>query len=76
MANIFQDFPIDASLERVFQAISTPEGLDCWWTLKAQGKPVEGAEYVLDFGPEYIWRAVVARCVPDSRIRVADDASG
>ena len=65
MANIFQDFPIDTPLERVFQAISAPEGLDCWWTQKSQWKPVEGAEFVLDFGPEYAWRAVVARCAPN-----------
>jgi hypothetical protein len=29
------------------------------------GKPVEGAEYELWFGPAYDWRAVVSRCVPD-----------
>jgi hypothetical protein len=50
----------------VFQSISTPAGLDAWLTKRSAGKPVEGAEYELWFGPEYDWRAVVSRCVPDT----------
>ena len=36
--------------------------------------PVEGAEYELWFGPEYDWRAVVSRCVPDAEFefRITD----
>ncbi len=66
MADIFHDFPINASRQKVFQAIATPAGLDSWWTKRAAGEPVEGAEYELWFGPDYDWRAVVSRCVPDS----------
>ena len=64
MADRYHHFPIKASLQEVFQAVSTPEGLDTWWTKRSSGKPVEGAEYELWFGPEYDWRAVVSRCVP------------
>jgi uncharacterized protein YndB with AHSA1/START domain len=62
MADIHHDFPIQAPIERVFEAISTPRGLDAWWTRRARGRPEEGAEYELWFGPEYDWRAVVAQC--------------
>lgn len=48
----------------VFEAVSTPAGLDAWWTKRSSGRPVEGAEYELWFGPEYDWRAVVYQCVP------------
>src|SRR5262245_31099549 len=65
MADIIHHFPIKASLQNVFRASSTPAGLDAWWTKRSAGKPVEGAEYELWFGPEYDWRAVVSRCVPD-----------
>ncbi len=66
MADIFHDLPIKAPLERVFRAVSTPQGLDTWWTKRSKGKPQEGAEYELWFGPEYDWRARVSRCAPNS----------
>lgn len=66
MADIMQQFPIKASRQQVFDAVSTPAGLDLWWTKRSSGEPREGAEYELWFGPEYDWRAVVSRCVPGS----------
>lgn len=65
MADIFHQFPIKASGQEVFEAFSTPSGLDVRWTKQSAGKPVEGAEYKLWFGPPYDWRAVVSRCIPD-----------
>ena len=70
MADIFQDFPIKAPLERVFQAVSTPQGLDCWWTHRSAGEPVEGKEFELYFGQGYDWRAKVTRCVVDSEFEL------
>jgi len=64
VADILQDLPIGATADRVFQAVSSPGGLDRWWTKRASGTPAEGAEYDLLFGPEYRWRARVTRCVP------------
>ena len=65
MPNIFHQFPISASSQKVFQAVSTPVGLDAWWTRDSAGRPEEGAEYQLGFGPQYDWRAVVSRCMPN-----------
>jgi len=70
MPDILQDFPIKASPERVFQAITSPKGLDCWWTQKSDGHPIEGTEYELSFGPEYDWRAKVTRCIKDSEFEL------
>lgn len=67
MADIFHDLPIKAPIDRVFCAVSTPPGLDSWWTKRSSGKSEEGEEYRLYFGPEYDWRAKVTRCVPDSQ---------
>ena len=64
MADIYHDFPINAPLQRVYDAISTPRGLDAWWTQTSNGQPVAGAEYDLGFGPGYDWRARVTRLVP------------
>lgn len=68
MADIVQDLPIQAPPERVFRTISTSQGLDAWWTKRAAGEPREGAEYTFWFSPEYDWRAVVTRCVPNGEI--------
>jgi uncharacterized protein YndB with AHSA1/START domain len=68
--DICQDFPINATPDKVFRAVSTPRGLDEWWTARSSGQPSEGAEYELWFGPEYDWRARVTRCVPDSEFEL------
>ena len=70
MVDTFQDLPIKAPPDRVYQAISTPEELDRWWTKRSAGKPVEGAQYELWFGPEYDWRAQVTRCVANHEFEV------
>jgi uncharacterized protein YndB with AHSA1/START domain len=68
MVDVLLDLPIRASLERVFQAVSTAEGLDTWWTKQARGTPQLGAEYELGFGPGYDWRARVIRFTPNREI--------
>ena len=70
MADIFHDFPIKATVDRVFQAVSTPQGLDCWWTKRCSGKPEPGSVYELGFGPSYEWRAVVSRVVPGTEFEL------
>jgi uncharacterized protein YndB with AHSA1/START domain len=75
--DILHDFPIKAPLDVVFRAVSTPEGLDAWWTKESKGVPRDGEEYELSFGPPYDWRARVTRCVPRSEFELemvhADD---
>jgi uncharacterized protein YndB with AHSA1/START domain len=63
MADIFHNFPIDAPPDKVFEAISRSEGLDTWWTKGSDVNPVAGGIYTLDFGPGYIWKAVVTEYV-------------
>jgi uncharacterized protein YndB with AHSA1/START domain len=70
MADIFMDFPIKAIPARVFEGISTPKGLNAWWTSRCTGEPVQGAEYVLWFGPKHDWRAEVRRCIPDQEFEL------
>lgn len=63
MPDIFHDFPITASPSAVYEAVSTPKGLDHWWTARSTGIPQVGMEYQLWFGPQYDWRAVVTHSV-------------
>jgi uncharacterized protein YndB with AHSA1/START domain len=69
-SDILHDFPINAPAERVFQAVASPQGLDSWWTKECAGKPTEGEEYRLYFGPQFDWRAVVSRCVTNQEFEL------
>jgi uncharacterized protein YndB with AHSA1/START domain len=78
MPDIFQDFLIHAPATKVFGAITTPRGLDTWWTKQSSR---QGEDYELGFGPGNDWQATVTRSVPDRefelRIRTDDqDWSG
>lgn len=64
MADIFHHFPIRASGQKVFDAVSLPEGLNTWWTKSCSGQPAAGATYELGFGAGYDWRGTVSKCVP------------
>jgi len=70
MADILHDLTIEAPSGRVFLAVSTPEGIDRWWTKRSAGRPSLGAELDLGFGPGYEWRARVTRFVPDSELEL------
>jgi uncharacterized protein YndB with AHSA1/START domain len=64
VSDIEHEFPIKAGIERVFDAVSTPAGLNTWWTLTASGAPAPGARYEFGFGPAYQWAGVVTRLEP------------
>lgn len=70
MPDIVHDFPIKSPAKKIFQAISTPRGLDIWWTKESSGQAKEGAEYKLWFGPENDWRAAVSRCLPEKEFEL------
>src|SRR5262245_3936613 len=70
MADILHDLPIQAPIDRVFDAVSTPAGLDAWWTARSEGVPRPDEEYVLWFAPEYDWRARVTRCARASEFEL------
>lgn len=70
MTDILQEFPIRAPVELVYQAVTTPAGLDAWWTKSSAGQAQAGAVYELGFGPDYDWRARVTRCLPPTEFEL------
>ncbi len=68
MPNILHQFHIQSSLDKVFRAITSPSGLNSWWTLESDGSPELNETYRFFFGPEYDWRAVVTHVVPGQEI--------
>jgi uncharacterized protein YndB with AHSA1/START domain len=70
MPDIVHQFQINAPASRVFEAVSTPSGLESWWTVRSTGQPRTGGDYGLCFGPGYDWRARVTRFVPDQEFEL------
>ncbi len=73
MPDVLHDFPIRATPAAVFAAVSSPVGLDAWWTLGASGEARVGAVFELFFGEEYDWRATVVRCIADREFALRID---
>ncbi len=59
--NIYHNLIIKASPKEVFDAVSLPQHLDSWWTLKSAGKPELNAEYNLNFTDDYDWYCKVSQ---------------
>ena len=76
MADIRHVFLIHAPRSVVFQALSSPNGLDAWWTQRASGEPVVGSTYQLGFGADHHWQAIVRRCVPDAEFELEFTSAG
>lgn len=70
MPQILHDFPIQAPIHTVFEAVSTPSGLDRWWTKSSSGIPASEATYELGFGPGFDWQARITRYEPDERLEL------
>jgi uncharacterized protein YndB with AHSA1/START domain len=68
--DIFHHFLIKAAIQDVFRAVSTPAGLDSWWTKTSAAEPGAKAQYELWFGPEYDWRAIATRYSPDNEFEL------
>lgn len=63
MPDIVHQFPVNAPADQIYAAITTPKGLDEWWTLKSDGQARIGATFNLFFGENYAWQAKVTQAV-------------
>ena len=64
MPDILHRVGIDAPPERVYEALTTSEGLRGWWVAEAKGDPASGG--TIDFG---FCRMQVLEAVPGERVR-------
>ncbi|GAA3579023.1 SRPBCC domain-containing protein [Snuella lapsa] len=62
---IYHNFVINASHKKVFNAISQPNHLNNWWTLKSSGEPKLDAVYNLNFTDKYNWYCMVSKLEPN-----------
>ena len=66
MPEILHAIHIASTRAFVFDAMTTPTGLNQWWTLDADGEPTFGALFRLGFGPEFQRTGRVTRCEPQT----------
>jgi len=59
MLAIYHDLTIAATPEVIFELLSTPEGLEKWWTHKSEGECRVGARMHLYFSEVYDWEAEI-----------------
>lgn len=60
MPTIYHDFTINVPADKVFETVSTPYGLDNWWTKRCSGKQEIGSVFNLHFTDEYNWLAEIS----------------
>ena len=68
MADIYHDLVINAPADQVFAGVSTPDGLNTWWTKTASGDAAIDAKFLLGFGADYQWKARITRFEPAKHI--------
>lgn len=69
MPEILHRLPIGGTADVVFSAVSTPGGLNEWWTLDCEGVARLGETYRFDFGEGYEdWRGEVTHFDPGRAI--------
>ncbi|WP_156255855.1 SRPBCC family protein [Sandarakinorhabdus oryzae] len=65
---IVHDLAIRTRPDVVFAAVSTPAGLDSWWTETCSGLAQPDAVYALGFGGDFQWQAKVVSLAPGTSI--------
>ncbi len=75
MADIFHYFSINSPVEKVFEILSTPEGIEKWWAQKASGKVGLGETIYLFFEPDYNWTALVSKFKNDEEFELTMQTS-
>lgn len=59
MPDIFHTFQVKSTPTKIFAGFTTSAGLDNWWTKSSVEDPQYDGVYTLNFGPQYIWKAMV-----------------
>jgi uncharacterized protein YndB with AHSA1/START domain len=67
MADIRHNVNIKANAEKIYEAITTRDGLAGWWTTDTVAEPKEGSVNIFTFGTNRI-EMTIKKLVPDSHV--------
>ena len=65
---ICHDIDMRAFAEDIYFLISTPEGLNKWWTVRSEGILAQNEEYQFYFSDEYDWKGEILEFTPNESI--------
>src|SRR5579872_3365042 len=68
MPDIHHSLFVNASPAKIFDAMTSVNGLDSWCTLKSQGKPLLNETYIFYFGSQFDWRSQVIHVVANKEL--------
>ena len=69
MPNIRHELIIGTAAEKIFNAITTQEGLSAWWTPDAKAKPDLNSIARFAFGPEYFKEMKIIELKPSTQVK-------
>lgn len=69
MPNIRHELLIGASAEKIYNAITSEEGLCAWWTSDARAKPELNSIARFPFGPDYFKEMKIKELIPSRRVK-------
>ena len=67
---IYHDLMINASADKIFEAITDPDHLVNWWPQTCSGEPKAGEIYNFYFTPEYDWYGQVVEYVHNKAFHI------
>jgi uncharacterized protein YndB with AHSA1/START domain len=68
MPNLRHNLIISASKEKVYEALTTEDGLRAWWTLETKADPSIGFVIHFKFGQEFFNKMEVTHLEPNSHV--------
>ncbi len=69
MPNIHQELLIGAPAEKIYNAITSQEGLSAWWTPGANAKPEVDSVARFPFGPDYFKEMKITELKPSRLVK-------
>ena len=71
MPGIRHELIIENSVEKIYHAITSQEGLSAWWTPDAKAKPERDSVSRFPFGPKYFKEMKIIELKPGDKVSLA-----
>ena len=68
MPDIYHLVFIQSTPEKIYSAVTTQEGIACWWSKKNNANPETGSIYRIYFGPDYYKEIKITELVPGKKV--------
>ena len=59
---------IKSTPEKIYEAITTQQGIAAWWSVHNNAKPEAGSVYRISFGGDYFKEIKIIKLIPDQKV--------